>query len=459
MYVVTTLADSGPRSFREACEAAGPRTIVFNVAGIIKLLTPLHVRAPYLTIAGQTAPGDGVCIAGNVTSIDTHDVVIRYMRFRRGENNVERREHSLTGHVVGNIIVDHCSTSWSMEENLSMYRHMFSSPSGGKDLKLPVVNITIQWTISSEGLNPNEHAFGGTWGGRNTSFHHNLFANNTGRNPSIGMGYDFNFINNVLFNWRHRTVDGGDKTSLVNCINNYYRPGPATPDAPIRYCVLRPNPSWTKADPVARYGRVYVAGNVVEHNEAISADNWAGGVQFKATPGEGAKAVTDSAQVATLINTVRSTKPFPMAPVTIQTAQDALVAVIEDAGATLPQRDLVDRRIIREVQTGEPSYRAGNGIISDIAQVGGYPPYEGSPFADMGSDGIPLWWKKKFGLDASDTGLAVRDLQGDGYTVIEKYLNGLDPTRKIDWANPRSNVNTLRLSDLRAGSAIQTHNS
>jgi pectate lyase len=453
VYVVTSLADTGPGTFREACEAAGPRIVVFNVAGIIRLKSPLHVRAPYLTIAGQTAPGDGVCIAEGVTSIDTHDVVIRYMRFRRGLADEQHREHALTGHVVGNMIVDHCSVSWSMEENLSIYRHMYRPSDGSKDLKLPTVNLTIQWCLSSEGLNPNDHAFGGTWGGRNTSFHHNLFANNTGRNPSIGMGYDFNFVNNVIFNWKHRTVDGGDQTSRYNIIGNYFKPGPATSEGPVRHRVLKPQQSWTKAEPVNRWGRAYVTGNVIEGDARVTADNWDGGIQFGNDPAEamrtGADLITDPSRVAALVREVRVDRPFPMAPVAMQSAWEALDAVLCGAGATLPQRDPVDTRIIGEVRTGRVTYEAGKGIITDISQVDGFPEYRGEPFPAVGPDGIPRWWKVKYGLDPDDAALALKDLQGDGYTIVEKYLNGLDPTRKIDWQDPRSNMNTLSVGQLR----------
>ena len=442
VYVVSTLEDGGPGSFREACEAAGPRTILFNVAGIIHLKMPLHIRAPYVTIAGQTAPGDGVCIAGRTTHVDTHDVVIRYMRFRRGETNVFDRDDALGGNPVGNIIVDHCSASWGLDENLSMYRHMYDAGDGKPAQKLPTVNITIQWCISSEALDPYNHAFGGTWGGRNSSFHHNLFACNTGRNPSIGMSYDFNFMNNVLFNWRHRTMDGGDQFSLINCINNYYRPGPKTPEAPIRYCVVRPDPSSTKgAEP--KYGRVYAAGNVVEGNEKVTGDNWAGGVQIR-VGGSAEDAKIGSAEVVkAILEKVYSDKPFPMAPVTTQIPQEAYTSVLAGAGATLPHRDPVDLRIIEEVRSGKVAYEAGQGIITDPKQVGGYPQYTGKASSDLGPDGIPLSWKKQYGLDTKDSDLANRDLKGDGYTVLEKYLDGLDPTKRIDWSDPKSNVNRL----------------
>jgi hypothetical protein len=460
IYVVTTLADSGPGSYREGCEAAGPRIVVFNVAGIIHLQKPVNIEAPYLTIDGHTAPGDGVCIAGETTLVDTHDVVIRYLRFRRGNTDVFDRDDALGGNPIGNIIVDHCSCSWGLDENLSMYRHIYET--GTNSLKLPTVNITLQWNISSEAMNTYNHAFGATWGGRNSSFHHNLFACNTGRNPSIGMSYDFNFINNVLFNWRHRSVDGGDKNSLYNIIGNYYKPGPVAENGPIAYRVLLPSASQSKQDPTPRFGKAYVAGNFVEGNEKVSRDNWAGGVQFSDGGSKDDPTITTNEAIKGHAIAVRSDKPFPMAPVTTTSAQVAYEAVLKNVGASLPHRDPVDERIINEVKTGNvwsagteftPTPmkglaknnfgKAGNGIITDIAQVGGYPEYKGEPIKDLGADGIPLSWKTKYGLDARDTALAQKDLQGDGYTVIEKYLAGLDPTKKIDWQNPKSNTDTL----------------
>ncbi len=444
VFVVTNLADSGAGTLREACEAAGPRTVVFNTSGIIHLTSPLFVCAPYLTIAGQSAPGDGICIAGRSTLIDTHDVVIRYVRFRRGQTNVFDRDDTLGGNPIGNIIVDHCSCSWGFDENHSMYRHMYHRDDGKVDDKLPTLNISLQYNISSEALNTFNHAFGGTWGGQNTGFHHNLFACNTARNASIGMGFDFNFVNNVLFNWRHRSLDGGDKTSLVNCINNYYKPGPVTPNGPIRHRIGLPQPSSSKKDPGPYFGKWYVSGNVVEGNEAVTKDNWAGGIQFHDLPAtvqpDRTKAAADE---EALMKIVRADKPFAMPEITTQTAAEAYETVLANAGDTLPRRDAVDLRIVQEVRTGKVTYEEGKGIITAIEQVGGYPEYKGTPFTDLGADGIPLWWKNKYKLDVKDANLASKDLQGDGYTVIEKYLNGLDPTQKIDWKDKRSNVNTL----------------
>jgi len=469
VYVVTNLNDSGPGSYREACEAAGPRIVVFNVAGIIHLQQPVWIEAPYITIDGHTAPGDGICIAGETTFMDAHDIVIRYMRFRRGNTSVFDRQSGLCGNPVGNIIIDHCSASWGNDQTMDTYRHLYQPPTGGPTLKLPTVNDTFQWCIVYEGLNLYNHAFGGDWGGRNTGFHHNLFACNTGRNPSVAMSFDFNFVNNVLFNWRHRSIDGGDANSRFNIINNYFKPGPATLDNPVRYRILEPAQSWSKTNRVSRWGKAYVAGNFVEGYPNVTSNNWDGGVQFEKAPdadanGDIAKGLIDDKDFyQKIIAAVRVDKPFPMPPIPIESAQDAYKSVLKNAGANLPIQDSVDQRAIQETSTGKvwsegkmftPPHRndlvkndigqAGNGIITDISQVGGYPDYKGDPIKDMCPDGIPLSWKEKYHLDTKDTSLAQADLQGDGYTVMDKYLAGLDPTKKIDWNDPQSNVNTLK---------------
>lgn len=459
VIVVTNLNDSGPGSFRDACEQGGPRIIVFNVAGVIRLNAALSIRAPYCTIAGNTAPGDGICVAGNTVEINTHDVVVRYLRFRRGKTDPADRDDSLGGNPVGNIIIDHVSTSWSLDENLSMYRHMYQPPEGGPALKLPTVNITIQNCISSESLNIFHHAFGSTIGGFNSTFHHNLWACNTGRNPSVGMNHDFTFANNVLFNWRHRTVDGGDHLSLYNIINNYFKPGPGTPDNDVRYRILKPESERSKTVK-DHFGQAYVNGNVIEGNDRVTKDNWDGGVQpdVKTEPLKEALAK------------IRVNEPFKHAPLEIQSAKDAYEYVLGNVGANLPRRDSVDERILKEVRTGviPPMTIASNsaakakfygyakewqdelanlvpkGFVTDPIEVGGWPDYKGEPIKDLCADGIPLSWKKKYKLDEKDAELAQKDLCADGYTVIEKYLYGLDPTRKIDWSNPQSNVNTLK---------------
>jgi len=451
IFVVTSLEDSGPGTLREACEAGGARTIVFNVAGIIRLNTPISIRAPYVTIAGQTAPGDGVVIAGETFAIDTHDVIVRHMRFRRGETDVTRRDDALGGDPMGNIIIDHCSVSWGLDENLSMYRNMFRPNERSDRQKLPSANITIQNTISSEGLDTYNHAFGSTIGGLNSSFLRNLWANNVGRNPSVGMHGDFTFVNNVLFNWWNRSVDGGDFRSMFNIINNYYKPGPITPESDVRHRIIKPESGYLEPK---TFGRVYASGNKVVGNEEVSKDNWSGGVQLGGMSSEEEKEH---------FAYMKQDEPFRVAKYNVMPADEAYEWVLDYVGAILPRRDPVDERIINQVKTGEINYPDGlevdtgsefikrrldhdsykKGIITDISQVGGYPTYEGKPYVDSDNDGIPDAWEKMYGLDPNDPSDANKDMNGDGYTNIEKYFNGIDPTKNIDWTYWDNNRDTL----------------
>ena len=453
VFVVTSLEDRGPGTFREALEAGGPRIVVFNVAGIVHLKERIRIRAPYITISGATAPGDGVCIAGDTVEIDTHDVVIRHMRFRRGSTWVGDRNDSLGGNPIGNIMIDHVSASWGSDENMSMYRHMYQPADGGKVQKLPTVNITIQNSVFSEALNTYHHSFGSTIGGYNATFHHNLWANNAGRNPSVGMIYDFTFANNVVFNWRHRTTDGGDHRSFYNIVNNYFKPGPVTPrNKPINHRFLKPESRRAKP-PVDDYGRAYVAGNVVEGNDRVSSDNWNGGVQVDS--------IGDADEV---LASIRSDKPYPHAYLALQSADQAYEWVLANVGATLPKRDSVDKRIVENVRTGKPTAVARPnlretlanpnfpeklidklvqevplGIITDISQVSGYPDYIGEPYEDSDDDGMPNDWERRYGLDPNNAADAIRDLNGDGYTNIEDFINGLDPSAVAkQWETPRT---------------------
>lgn len=457
VLVVTNLNDSGPGSFREACEQGGPRIVVFNVAGIIQIKAPISIRAPYITIAGNTAPGDGVCISGNTVELNTHDVIVRHMRFRRGKTEAADRDDSFGGNPVGNIMIDHVSASWSLDENISMYRHMYRPPGGDKDLKLPTVNVTIQNSISSESLNIYHHAFGSTIGGLNSTFHHNLWACNTGRNPSVGMYGDFTFVNNVLFNYRHRTVDGGDHMSLYNIINNYFKPGPGTPDAPIAYRLLKPESERSKTV-IDHFGKAYVAGNVVEGYDRVSKDNWDGGVQPD----------VKSNSVKTVLAQIRVDEPFKHAPLPITSAKVAYETVLANAGATLPRRDSVDERIINQVRTGvipplqiakgsqekaqfygyaqkftdELAELVKKGFVTDPSEVGGWPEYQGTPYQDSDGDGLPDAWEKAHGLNPNDASDATGDLNGDGYTNIEDFINGLDPrAKRVNWSDLKNNPN------------------
>ena len=228
VFTVTSLEDRGPGTLREACESGGARIVVFNVAGVIRLKSPISIKAPYITIAGQTAPGDGVCVTGASFLIDTHDVIIRHMRFRRGAVDVADRDDALGGNAVGNIILDHISASWGLDEVMSIYRHVWNRDETGKGTKLPTVNITIQNSMFAEALDTYNHAFGATIGGHNCYFARNLFASNISRNCSVGMNGGFNLVNSVIYNWWNRSIDGGDEYSQFNIINNYFKPGPIT---------------------------------------------------------------------------------------------------------------------------------------------------------------------------------------------------------------------------------------
>lgn len=434
VLIVSNLNDSGPGSLRAAIETPGPRIVVFRVAGIIWLKSDLNIDQPDITIAGQSAPGDGICLANASLNINTYNVIIRHIRVRRGLPQGGQGSDNIGGNPLGQVIVDHCSTSWGMDENLSLYRYM-DRQLAGRLVKMPTKNVTVQWCISSEALDTKNHAFGGTWGGQDSTFHHNLFACNTGRNPSIGMGGEFDFRNNVIFNWRHRTMDGGDETSLINVINNYYKPGPAT-NQDMRNCIARielrnmysPGRRWEAGDwypkTGPRPGKWYVAGNIVEGYPDVTLDNW-----------KGMRGPQDLARVNT---------PFEAWPIQQQSARQAFEAVLAKAGATLPRRDPVDRRVLEMVRTGKVGF--GNGIITDPNQVGGFPEYTYDPAAvpeDKDADGMPDKWELANGLDSKNPDDHKLDPDGDGYTNIEEFLNGTNPRQKIDYTNLGNNIDTI----------------
>lgn len=470
VITVSNLNDDGIGSFRWACEQGGARIIVFNVSGIIKLKTPIIVRAPYITIAGQSAPGDGVCIAGESFQVNTHDVVVRHMRFRRGNTHVWYREDSFGGNPVGNIMIDHCSCEWGLDENISFYRHMFDLGDAIGSRKEPTVNVTIQNTISAKSLDTYNHAFGSTIGGENASFMRNLWADNTGRNPSIGWGGVFNFVNNVIYNWVHRTADGGEFSTMSNFVNNYYKPGPLTPkDSNVGWRIIKSESRSGKLFPFKQFGRVYADGNIVEGYDAITKNNWAGGIQTADKDGDLAE---DELAI------MHSKEPFVMPHMTILPNDQTFDYVLNNVGATIPKRDIVDQRVIDEVRTGNAYYEKKlpkvnpygdlwglspksqapdgsfkyrrlakdsykEGIITDPRQMGGYPQYKGKPYKDSDKDGMPDEWEIANGLNPNDPSDAVKDCTGDGYTNIEKYINGISTKEKTDWTNLKNNHDTL----------------
>ena len=450
VYHVTSLEDDGSQgTLRWALKQNGPKTIVFDVAGTIHLKSELRTGKDHLTIAGQTSPG-GICLADYGFSINSNNVIIRFLRFRPGEASGKEPD-GLGGCDKKDIMVDHCSASWGLDENMSIYRHVYNRGADGHGLKLPTVNITIQNSIFSEALDTYNHAFGATIGGHNSMFCRNLFASNISRNSSVGMDGDFNFVNNVVFNWWNRSVDGGDHNSFYNMINNYFKPGPITPiGKPISYRILKPEAGRDKNRPLS-FGKAYVNGNIIHGNAKVTKDNWDGGVQLK-----------EEVDAAKFLPLIKSDEAFKMPSVTVMDTKKAYTFVLDNVGANFPKRDAVDARVIKTVQTGKAIYAKDapefvspyvkrrlpadsykQGIITDIRQVGGLPEYKGEAVVDSDGDGMPDAWEIANGLNPNDPADANMDCNGDGYTNIEKYINGIDTRKKVDWTDLKNNYDTL----------------
>jgi hypothetical protein len=405
VYTVTNLTDSVVKpaegSLRWALNKQGPKTIVFAVSGNIELKRRLNISKGDVTIAGQTAPGDGICISGETVSIESDNVIIRYVRFRCG-NKVpgEEPKDAISCVRQKNIIVDHCSMSWSVDETASFYDNE---------------NFTLQWCIISESLydagHPKgEHGYGGIWGGKGASFHHNLLASHTSRLPRFcGARYHpdsreteiVDFRNNVIFNWGFNSSYGGEM-GRQNMVNNFYKPGPATKKSVLSRIL----------EPFDSLGMWYISGNYMHGSPAVSSDNWTGV--------EG-----DYAGVAS----IRATSPFPSAPVKTVSPRCAYKSVLRNAGATLPRRDSYDSRIISETKSGHcaygDSYGAGTGIIDSQDSAGGWPLLRTYDIAaDTDGDGMPDKWETKRGLNPSDP--ADRNtVAASGHTMLEEYINGI----------------------------------
>lgn len=405
---VTNLDDRGPGSLRAAVEAEGPRTVVFDVSGLITLESRIVVRNPYLTIAGQTAPAKGICVRGhNLGLYATHDVVVRFMRVRPGNISGETLD-GMGMAYSDRCILDHCSISWTLDE-------AFSSR-GAK-------NITLQRTLISEALNAaghrkyppgTEHGYAASIGGLVGSFHHNLLAHCAGRNWSLAGGLDerkrhtgwLDIRNNVVFNWKDRTTDGG--AERVQFVNNYYRPGPATKT---RF-VIRPELEW-----VRQYGpqRYFVAGNVLE-GQVAAAERLGGLRPWPDTP----------------LDEYIQDAPFFEPHVSTQSAEEAYADVLADVGCNVPRLDDHDRRVIDEVRSGECRFRGSQtglpGLPDSQDDVGGweeYPEERRPDDWDADQDGMPDAWERQRQLDPRDPLDGNLDRDGDGYTNLEEYLGAL----------------------------------
>jgi hypothetical protein len=408
LIAVTNLNDSGPGSLRAAIEEDGPRTIVFRVSGTIVLESDLVIENGDLTVAGQTAPGDGITIRDYKTQIVADNVILRFLRFRLGDES-RHVDDALGANGARNVIIDHCSMSWGIDEVASFYDNE---------------NFTLQWSIISESLynsyHPKgNHGYGGIWGGAGASFHHNLLAHHSSRNPRFHGGRSaataddelVDFRNNVIYNWGFQASYGGEN-GRQNVVANYYKPGPATTRS--HYFLERYNDE----------GRWYVTENVLEGNFEVTGDNWRGVIG--PSPDEG-----------------RSESPFSFVIDTTKSPHDAYKDVLRYAGAVLPERDAVDARIVDEVRNGIATFSGSSyaqdqrsitgevphGIIDSQSDVGGWPIPRGAPApVDSDGDGIPDEWEIANGLDPEDPDDG-RRITESGYSNLEIYLNELAAQR------------------------------
>lgn len=437
VYHVTNLNDSGTGSLRWANSQPGPRTIVFDVSGTIYLKSALKF-APNTTVAGQTAPGDGICLADYPVTIGSN-VIVRYMRFRLGNRHVDKHEGDGLGSLdENNIIVDHCSVSWSIDECLSVY--------GGR-------NLTVQWCLVSQSLvnsghTKGSHGYGGNWGGSGASFHHNLIAHHTSRTPRLGPRQGtqtderMDMRCNVIYNFGGNGCYGGEGMN-VNIVNNYYKPGPGSPTGTkgmriagigIRTtdCCTNSDGTWNGWYPMWHvWGKYFVEGNVNTQYSQVTRDNWTYGMYNQITNGSG----VDYTYTQLTKDTMRITEPIPFACVTTHAAEQAYERVLSYAGASL-HRDQLDNIIISDTRNGQATYTGtglGKGFINsqnDVAAgIGG----DESPWpalntqeapVDSDGDGMPDAWETGQGLNPADANDGnMHDEKG--YTMLENYLSQL----------------------------------
>lgn len=391
---VTTLDPDGSGSLREALQTAGARIVVFRVGGTIELTQDLRIDEPFVTVAGQTAPGDGILIRGAGLRVQTHDVIVRGLRIRVGDDPAGPTGENRDGLGVADssepphdVIFDHCSVSWAIDENLQLW--------------YPCHDITFQWCVTAEALNESLHPKGGHSMGllvgdhaQRISVHHNLFVHNRGRNPLMKGDTETEVINNVVYNWGYGPTSFGDLEgagpSTANVIGNTYLPGADSDGQGIKI-------SSNVSDGTA----IYVEGNVGPGRETDQGDDWL--------------AVQGDEQY-------RSTTPaVPPSGITSQSAAEAYGLVMASAGAIVPSRDAVDQRLVQAVTDTTGS------IIDSQDEVGGWPTLAGGTApTDTDHDGMPDSWETDHGLDPSDPSDG-SDEAPSGYTWVEEYINGLIP--------------------------------
>ncbi|WP_169737688.1 T9SS type A sorting domain-containing protein [Prolixibacter bellariivorans] len=415
---VTSLSDDyAPGTLRYALYQSGSRIIEFKISGTIQLKSDLKITKPDVTIAGQTAPGDGICLRDYPVIVEADNVIIRFIRFRMGDA-AKQQDDALGGRNHKNIIIDHCSASWSTDECVSFYDNQ---------------NFTLQWCIISESLRNSihekgSHGYGGIWGGEKATFHHNLLADHDSRNPRFcGSRYTnqpdeelVDYRNNVIYNWGHNSAYAGEGGSY-NMVNNYYKSGPATSSS-IRFRILQPYADdGSNQQPAGTYGHLYIAGNYIENSSNVTNNNWAG-VSLHSSFATYAPNVT--------VSDLKENNEFSVEPVKTTSAQEAYQDVLSYAGASLV-RDTVDKRIVHDTQTGTASYNDGGngstgGTIDTQTAVGGWPELKSTTApADSDEDGMPDEWEKANNLDPNNPNDAQETTVDGAYPNVEVYLNSL----------------------------------
>jgi hypothetical protein len=413
---VSNLNDTGEGSLRSAIAQSVARHIVFGVSGTIQLKSSLNINNGDVTIAGQTAPGDGITIRDFPVNVNADNVIIRYMRFRMGDD-ANQEADALGGRFHKDIMVDHCSMSWSTDECVSFYVNE---------------NTTVQWCYITESLrnsvhDKGAHGYGGIWGGKNASFHHNLLAHHSSRNPRLGETAGTTFAltdlvdlrNNVIYNWSSNSCYGGEAMN-VNIVNCYYKPGPATTKGERIISIDHNKDSST---PIYQtWGKFFIDGNVLEGSSRATNDNWTYGVYNQFHSSYGAVSSDDK-------ETMRLDAPHDIQNnVVTHTAQIAYDKVMTYGGASLI-RDAIDLRIVGEVNSGNYTHTGSNGstlgIIDTQSDVGGWPILNSidSP-NDTSKDGMPDEWKAANGLNPEKYEPNGHDLHS-GYENIEVYINSL----------------------------------